>query len=144
MNGTYPSRSAAQTEQIGFQLAKALDALGRKRAVIAMRGEMGVGKTAFTRGFASYFGICGVKSPTYTIVNEYASPTAQIRHFDLYRITDADELYAIGFDDYLAKDGYCLLEWSENVTDELPDDRITVTLSRTDGADGREIRIAGF
>lgn len=144
MNGTYASASAKETETIGYRLAQEMDRRGIRQAVIALRGEMGVGKTALTRGFAAYFGIAGVKSPTYTVVNEYTGKTTAIRHFDMYRISDADELYSIGFDDYLNKDGYCVLEWSENVEDALPEDRITVTITRTDGADGRSIEISGL
>jgi tRNA threonylcarbamoyladenosine biosynthesis protein TsaE len=106
-----------------------------------MRGEMGVGKTAFTRGFASYFGIDGVRSPTFTVVNEYRGK-ANIYHFDMYRITDGDDLYSIGYDDYIESDGYSIIEWSENIEDYLPDDAIFVKISRVEGDDcGREIVI---
>ena len=93
-------------------------------------GEMGVGKTAFVRGFASYFGISAVKSPTYTVVNEYLGKTS-IFHFDLYRISDEDDLYSIGYDDYLARRGYILVEWSERIASEIPDGAIFVKISRT-------------
>ena len=96
-----------ETEAVGKALAVALERDGRDRAFIAMRGEMGVGKTAFTRGFASHFGISGVKSPTYTIVNEHVG-RAKLYHFDMYRITDGDDLYSIGYDDYVESDGYCI------------------------------------
>ena len=105
--------STEQTESFGRKLAAALEESGIKRAFIAMRGEMGVGKTAFTRGFASHFGINGIKSPTYTIVNEHVG-RVKIFHFDMYRITDGDDLYSIGYDDYIEADGYCIAEWSEN------------------------------
>ena len=91
---------------------------------------MGVGKTAFVRGFSLALGARATRSPTYTVVNEYQTEGLPVFHFDLYRIEDGDELYAIGFEDYLARDGYCLCEWSENAVDELPSDRITVSISR--------------
>jgi tRNA threonylcarbamoyladenosine biosynthesis protein TsaE len=129
MTEFYTVTSTAQTEELGKELAKRLDAKGLRRVFIAMRGEMGVGKTAFTRGFASYFGISCVKSPTYTVLNEYRGQ-ARIHHFDFYRITDGDDLYSIGYDDIIESDGYCIGEWSENVEDFLPRERITVTISR--------------
>ena len=137
------SHSAAETEAVGRDLARMLEESGRDRAFIAFRGEMGVGKTAFTRGFASHFGIGGVKSPTYTIVNEYAG-RVRIFHFDMYRIEDSADLASIGYDDYVRTDGYCIAEWSENVTEDLPEDAITVTISRTEGGDDdRIIDISG-
>ena len=137
----YLTNSDKETESIGASLAERLDASGRKSAVIAMRGEMGVGKTAFCRGFASYFGIDGVRSPTFTVVNEYRGRVS-IFHFDMYRITDGDDLYSIGYDDYIEKDGYSVIEWSENIEDFLPEDAITVTIRRTSESEsGREIQI---
>ena len=102
---------------------------------------MGVGKTAFTSGFASYFGISAVKSPTYTVVNEYVGDK-RIFHFDMYRITDGDDLYSIGYDEYIESDGYCITEWSENIEDFIPSDAIFVTIERVDGNESeRKIRI---
>ena len=129
------TKSAEETERIGAELAKRLDASGVGRAFIAMRGEMGVGKTAFTRGFASHFGIVGVKSPTYTIVNEHRG-RVNLYHFDMYRISDGDDLYSIGYDDYIEADGYCIAEWSENIENEIPEGAIFVTISRVDGNAG--------
>ena len=138
---TILTKSTVETEAAGRALAKELCDLGRKSAFIAMRGEMGVGKTAFTRGFASYFGISGVKSPTYTIVNEYRGK-ANIFHFDMYRISDGDDLYSVGYDDYVSSEGYLIAEWSENIEDEIPSDAIFVTISRTDGdSEERKIEI---
>ena len=135
------TKSAEETEAVGTLFAEMLDKAEKKRAFIAMRGEMGVGKTAFTRGFASYFGISGVKSPTYTIVNEHRGKV-NLFHFDMYRITDGDDLYSTGYDEYIEFDGYCVAEWSENIEDFLPDDAIRVTISRYgDDAEGRKIEI---
>jgi tRNA threonylcarbamoyladenosine biosynthesis protein TsaE len=125
----YITNSANETENVGRELAKMLSSHGINRAFIALRGEMGVGKTAFTRGFADYFGIKGVKSPTYTIVNEYRGK-CNIFHFDMYRIESEDDLYSIGFDDYIEADGYAIAEWAENVEDYLPKSIINVTVSR--------------
>lgn len=137
------SYSAAETEAVGRDLARMLEESGRDRAFIAFRGEMGVGKTAFTRGFASHFGITGVKSPTYTIVNEYAG-RVRIFHFDMYRIEDSSDLASIGYDDYVRARGYCIAEWSENVEEDLPEDTVTVTISRLpSGDDDRQIEILG-
>lgn len=135
------TKSPEETEHVGALLAKKLEDDSVKRAFIAMRGEMGVGKTAFARGFASHFGISGVKSPTYTIVNEYRG-RVRIFHFDMYRISDGDDLYSIGYDDYVETDGYCIAEWSENIEKEIPFGAIFVTISRIDGnTEGRKIEI---
>ena len=140
---TFISHSAAETEAVGRDLARMLEESGRDRAFIAFRGEMGVGKTAFTRGFASHFEITGVKSPTYTIVNEYAG-RVRIFHFDMYRIEDSSDLASIGYDDYVRARGYCIAEWSENVEEDLPEDTVTVTISRLpSGDDDRQIEILG-
>ena len=140
---TFISHSAAETEAVGRDLARMLEESGRDRAFIAFRSEMGVGKTAFTRGFASHFGITGVKSPTYTIVNEYAG-RVRIFHFDMYRIEDSSDLASIGYDDYVRARGYCIAEWSENVEEDLPSDAVWVTISRLpSGEDDREIEILG-
>ena len=137
------TNSPAETEAVGRDLARMLEESGRDRAFIAFRGEMGVGKTAFTRGFASHFGITGVKSPTYTIVNEYAG-RVRIFHFDMYRIEDSSDLASIGYDDYVRARGYCIAEWSENVEEDLPEDTVTVTISRLpSGDDDRQIEILG-
>ena len=138
-------RSDIETEAIGRRLAELLASKKIKRAVIAMRGEMGVGKTVFTRGFASYFGIRGVKSPTYTVVNEYRGKDFSIFHFDLYRISDGDDLYSVGYDDYLARDGYAIIEWSERIPEEIPEDAIFVSISRVaEHEEERIIEISDF
>lgn len=142
----YKIASPEETERVGRSLAEQLKKSGTCRAFIAMRGEMGVGKTVFCRGFAGVFGIRGVKSPTYTIVNEYVGEDGtHVYHFDLYRITDADDLCSIGYDDYVRSDGYCIAEWSERVPEDIPDDAIYVTISRTgDSDEERTIEITGL
>ena len=135
------TKNTAETEKIGYRLASALDKSGYTHAFIAMRGEMGVGKTAFVRGFADALGIMGVRSPTYTIVNEYRG-RRNIFHFDMYRIEDGDDLYSIGFEEYLMRDGYCLVEWSENIEEFIPEGAIFVTINRCPECDdGRIIDI---
>ena len=131
---TFYTKNPQETEEVGRKIAEGLEKAGIRRAFIAMRGEMGVGKTAFTRGFAAHFGILGVKSPTYTIVNEYRG-RARIFHFDMYRISDGDDLYSTGYDEYVETDGYTIAEWSENVEDFIPDGAIFVTVSRVSGND---------
>ena len=131
---TFYTKNPTETEEVGRKIAEGLENAGIRRAFIAMRGEMGVGKTAFTRGFAAHFGILGVKSPTYTIVNEYRG-RARIFHFDMYRISDGDDLYSTGYDEYVESDGYTIAEWSENVEDFIPDGAIFVTVSRVAGND---------
>ena len=133
------TNSTEETKKVGYDLAKKLDGAGPR--FIALRGEMGVGKTAFTSGFASYFSISTVKSPTYTVMNEYRG-SATIYHFDMYRITDSDDLYSIGYDDYIETDAYSIVEWSENIEDFIPEDKVTVTIERVpDDENKRKITI---
>ena len=129
MNRTVITRSPLETEEVGAQMARKLKENGI-RAHIRMYGEMGVGKTAFVRGFCRELGIRGVKSPTYTMVNEYQG-VARVYHFDMVRITSSDDLYSIGFDDYVEdEDAFLLLEWTENIDAYLSEGGIFVTISR--------------
>ena len=139
------TKSAEETKAIGAQIAEKLDTGGVKRAFIAMRGEMGVGKTAFTSGIASYFGITGVKSPTYAVMNQYGrGARVKIYHFDMYRIKDEDDLYSIGYDDYVEADGYAIVEWSENIEYAIPDGAIFVTIERVaENENYRKITVEG-
>ncbi len=129
---TMLSHSASDTEQVGFMLAKELLAKNCRHALVLLYGEMGVGKTAFARGFAAAMGLSGVRSPTYTVVNEHRGGALPLFHFDLYRLQDEDELYAIGFDDYLAEDGFLLCEWAERfpMLKDYPHVK-TVTIARS-------------
>ena len=133
------SASSAETEAIGAALACRL----MPGDVIAYRGALGAGKTAFTRGLARGLGISEpVTSPTYTIVNEYLDGRLPLFHFDMYRLSDSDELFDLGWEDYLARNGVCAVEWSENVADVL--DPITVTIERDPSDDNRRrITITG-
>ena len=122
----FVSHSTQETEQFGEEVAKSL----RGGDVLAFTGSLGMGKTAFTRGLARGLGCCGrVTSPTFTIVNEYDGKTP-LFHFDMYRLASSDELFDIGWDDYLARGGVCAVEWSERVSDALPDDTIYVDIAR--------------
>ena len=120
------THNPAETEAVGAALARAL----HPGAVIAYRGDLGAGKTAFTRGLARGLGCSEqVTSPTYTIVNEYLSGKMPLFHFDMYRLGSADDLWDIGWDDYLDRMGVCAVEWSENV-DEAIEDAIFVTIEK--------------
>ena len=125
----YLSNSEVETEALGEALAGRLTA----GDVIAFSGDLGAGKTAFTRGLARGLGVTErVTSPTFTIVNEYLGGRLPLFHFDLYRLGSAEELFDIGWEDYLDRGGVCAVEWSEQVADALPDDTIYVTLTRRD------------
>ena len=130
--------SPEQTEAVGEALAAHL----HPGDVIAYYGGLGAGKTAFTRGLARGLGVCEpVTSPTYTLVNEYLSGRMPLFHFDMYRLSSSEELFDIGWEDYLARGGVCAVEWSENVDDALAD-AICVRIERT-GDDSRRITISG-
>ena len=134
----YITNSPAQTEAVGAALAAVL----QPGAVIAYRGDLGAGKTAFTRGLARGLGVKeSVTSPTYTIVNEYLSGRMPLFHFDMYRLGSEDELFDIGWEDYLERGGVCAVEWSENVWGAM-EDAVIVTISRL-SEDTRRIEIEG-
>ena len=123
----YVSHSEAETEDLGRRLAAALG----PGAVVAYRGDLGLGKTAFTRGLARGLGYQGrVTSPTFTIVNEYEGTGLRLFHFDMYRLEGPEDLFGIGWEDYLDRGGVCAVEWSERVEEALPEDAVTVTIAR--------------
>ena len=134
------TRSADETQALGQKLASRL----APGDVIAYFGDLGAGKTAFTRGLAQGLGITDpVTSPTYTIVHEYLSGRIPLFHFDMYRLSSSDELFDIGWEDYLSRGGVCAVEWSENVEDALQD-AIRVTIEKdADEPDTRHITITG-
>ena len=136
----YLSHSEAETESIGEALGKRL----RPGTVLAFWGDLGMGKTAFTRGLARGLGCTGrVTSPTFTIVNEYEGKIP-LFHFDMYRLPDSDALFDIGWEDYLGRDGVCAVEWSERVGDALPEDTVWVTIARRpESNDWRTITVEG-
>lgn len=135
------TNSPEETEKIGAAIGKIIPA----GTVLAYRGDLGAGKTAFTRGLARGLGFTeAVTSPTYTIVNEYLGGRLPLFHFDMYRLSSADDLFDIGWEDYLDRGGVCAVEWSENVREALPPDAVTVTIARCPENDSwRSITIAG-
>ncbi len=132
------TNSPEETEAIGKRLGEMLT----PGAVIAYQGDLGAGKTAFTRGVALGLGAKEpVTSPTYTIVNEYLSGKYPLFHFDMYRLASSDDLFDIGWEDYLERGGICAVEWSENVADAM-ENAIVVTIEKL-GEDTRRITIEG-
>ena len=132
------TNSPQETEALGQKLGQMLPA----GTVIAYRGDLGAGKTAFTRCLARGFGIQDpVTSPTYTIVNEYLGGRIPLFHFDMYRLHSADDLFDIGWDDYLERQGICAVEWSENVAEAL-EDPLVVTICKI-GEESRKITLEG-
>ena len=134
----FTTNSPTQTEEIGAALGKIIE----PGTVIAYRGDLGAGKTAFTRGLAKGLGCTEiVTSPTYTIVNEYLGGRIPLFHFDMYRLRSSDDLFDIGWEDYLDRGGVCAVEWSENVDDAM-EDALYITLEKL-GEDARRITIEG-
>ena len=132
------TNSPAETEAVGAALGKIL----KPGTVIAYRGDLGAGKTAFTRGLARGLGSSEmVTSPTYTIVNEYLGGRCPLFHFDMYRLASSDDLWDIGWEDYLDRNGVCAVEWSENVEDAM-EDAISITIEKL-GGESRRITIEG-
>ena len=144
MNGgtalRYVTNSEEETEALGVRLAGCLE----PGAVVAFTGDLGAGKTAFTRGLARGLEIRErVTSPTFTIVNEYEGGRLPLFHFDLYRLGSSDELFDVGWEDYLSRGGVCAVEWSENVSDALEEDAISVDICRGESESRRVITIEG-
>lgn len=137
---TYVTNSPAETEALGQRLAERL----QPGDVIAYTGDLGAGKTAFTRGLARGLGITErITSPTFTIVNEYQGGRLPLFHFDMYRLGSSDELYEIGWEDYLARGGVCAVEWSEIVADALEEDCIRVDIRQGETENQRKITVEG-
>ncbi len=137
----YLSHSELETEAVGRELGQSLS----PGAVVACWGDLGLGKTALIRGLARGLGYSGrVTSPTFTIVNEYEGGRLPLFHFDLYRLEGEEDLFSIGWEDYLDRGGVCAVEWSERAPGALPPDAVRVTLSRRPEDDGwRDITIEG-
>lgn len=135
------TRSEAETEELGCRLAERLF----PGAVVAYQGDLGMGKTAFTRGLARGLGCrARVTSPTFTIVNEYEGGRLPLFHFDLYRLEGAEDLFDIGWDDYLTRGGVCAVEWSERVEEALPPETVWVALRRCpDNENWRTVTVEG-
>lgn len=135
----FNTKSAAETEHLGKKLGKCINS----KTVIAFKGGLGAGKTCFTAGLCRGLGYMGdVTSPTFAIINEYLGGRLPIYHFDVYRIADVEELYEIGFYEYLDLDSILVIEWSENISEALPDNTVFVEISGM-GDDHRNISIYG-
>ena len=139
---SFMTHDTAETENIGRAFAKYLSEKS-SQAFVAMYGDLGVGKTAFVRGFCSHFGQARVKSPTFSIVNEYRFDNTSVFHFDMYRITDDEDLYSTGFYEYFSRDGYMLAEWCENIPFAIPEDAYVLKIEKTspDTPDERSVSI---
>ena len=136
----FVTHSPEQTRQLGARLAKAL----KPGAVVAFTGDLGAGKTAFVSGMAQGLGVSErVTSPTFTIVNEYEGGRLPLFHFDMYRLGSADELFDIGWEDYLNRGGVCAVEWSENVAEAMETGTIRVSIRREGDENSRVIGIEG-
>ena len=132
------TNSPVETEKVGEALGKIL----KPGSILAYEGDLGAGKTAFTRGLARGLGCTDlVTSPTYTIVNEYLGGRLPLFHFDMYRLHSSDDLWDIGWEDYLERGGICAVEWSENVDDAM-EDAVWVTIEKN-GPESRRITIEG-
>lgn len=120
--------SEEETKKVAKQIASEIN----ETKVIVLNGELGAGKTKFTEGFLSHFGLENeISSPTFTIVNEYQNEKATIFHFDVYRLSDIDEFYAIGGDEYFSK-GICVIEWGEIIEEALPEHYIKIDIQKDD------------
>ena len=134
------THSPEETRALGERLAGAIG----PGTVVAFPGDLGAGKTAFISGMARGLGIEErVTSPTFTIVNEYEGGRLPLFHFDMYRLGSADELFHIGWEDYLARGGVCAVEWSENVAEAIEDDAVRVDIARGEDENSRVIHIEG-
>jgi len=132
------TNSPEETEEVGAALGKIL----KPGTILAYEGDLGAGKTAFTRGLARGLGATDmVTSPTYTIVNEYLSGRMPLFHFDMYRLASSDDLWDIGWEDYLDRGGVCAVEWSENAADAM-EGAIRVCIEKI-GDESRRITIEG-
>ena len=134
-NYIYNSKSENDTKKLAIKMASML----KKGDLIVLCGELGSGKTKFTEGFLTYFGLGNeISSPTFTIVNEYKKDDINIYHFDVYRLEDSSEFYAIGGDEYF-ENGICLIEWGELIKDALPNEYIKIDFSRDDSNENERI-----
>lgn len=135
---TFVSKNELETKELAKRISSKLN----NGDIIVLSGDLGSGKTKFTEGILSYFGLENeISSPTFTIVNEYISENINIYHFDVYRLSDVDEFYAIGGEEYFSK-GICIIEWGEIIEEILPKDYMKITFSKDNSDDN--IRILNF
>lgn len=136
----FRSFSEESTEDLGKMLARKLGEIG----FIALWGDMGAGKTAFTRGIAKLYSLGNmVSSPTFSIVNEYKNKDISIYHFDMYRVKSVDDLESTGYYDYLKK-GLIIVEWSENIKEFIPQDAVNVFINLGETQNERIVEIRGI
>ena len=136
----YKTHSYEETVKLGERVAKSLP----KGSVVAFLGGLGMGKTAFTTGFAKGLGIdVDVSSPTFAICNTYIGEENTLYHFDMYRVDGWDDLYSTGFFDYLDTEDVLIIEWSENIEGALPPDAIRITISKGETEDERRFEMEG-
>ena len=136
MEKIWETRSAAETAALG----RCLGEQALPGQIYCLSGDLGTGKTVLTKGFAAGLGIQEhITSPTFTIVNEYHDGKMPFYHFDVYRLCAPEELEEIGFEEYLSKDGVCLVEWAELFTEWIPSDAIWITVEK-DFAKGEDYR----
>lgn len=141
---TVYTETVSETEECGAALANAFLTTPTLPRFVALYGDLGVGKTAFVRGFASVIAPGAiVRSPTFALVNEYRARPLSLFHFDMYRIDSEDDLISIGYDDYLVRPGVCLVEWSEKIPYAIPDEHVRVTIEKLseDEPDKRKITV---
>ena len=130
-----------------FALGQRMGREARPGQVICLNGDLGVGKTVFTQGFAEGLGIGEpVNSPTFTILQQYEDGRLPLYHFDVYRIGDIEEMEEIGYDDYFFGNGVCLIEWAELIADILPEEHISIKIEKdlSQGFDYRRITVEGL
>ena len=142
MNYTFYSNSEKDTLNFGKKLASYL----KLKDIIVLTGELGAGKTKFTEGFLSYFGLENeISSPTFTIVNEYCKNDINIYHFDVYRVGDPEEMEYIGCDEYFFGEGVCLIEWAELIEEMIPENAVWIKIEKNleKGIDYRKITFGG-
>lgn len=135
--------SVEQTTSIGFELGKLLNS----GDIVCLTGDLGTGKTHITKGIAKGLEITDhITSPTFTIVNEYDSGRLKFYHFDVYRVSDPDEIYAIGFDDYIFSNGVSVIEWANYIEDILPNEYLHIHIEKDleKGENYRNITIKNY
>ncbi len=127
-----------ETEEFGRHFAENL----KPGSVVALIGPLGAGKTTLSQAIARGLGVTEtLTSPTFTIVQEYETGRLPLYHFDVYRVSDPDELFEMGFEDYLRRDGLCLIEWADLIEDMLPYDTVTLRIDYGDNEDERTVEI---
>ena len=135
--------SVEDTTKLGINLGKLL----KSGNIVCLTGDLGTGKTHITKGIAKGLGIKdNITSPTFTIVNEYENGRLKLNHFDVYRVSDPDEIYAIGFDDYIFSDAVSIIEWANYIEEILPQDFLHILIEKdlSQGEDYRKITITPY